>query len=629
MHESTVQQKRLEIDKKLSHVILKDINRKKIPKFIQKLRTVGIRKKKVASFFTSARDLLNSSLTTKSLRNGIINKLLHLIVFTCLILVWIEISEPIPNEPFLFATEYLSLNSESIDIQQFLSKFESDTFCVVKIINYDKVVFQFDGYELTTFKKFLSKNGITELHISFDDLLWSSNFFHLLITLYVTAIFIVTFINLDSIFKRNIFDKIENLIILVNSISLDPTNINTIHSLQKRRPNKVMDAIQTIINKEEINSATEGKKNTIDWISTKVLKLSSLLAIGLGLAGSKIVKNSLESQGSVALIKEGHRTLRICVFIEVSNFSDWSKKLSEKSIELINLISEIIHSEIYMFNGYCIKNLGESFFCVWHVSHFDDEEQPFNDCMLAIISCLIKIRKRVRQLNLRYLKQLHFASNSIYLRFGAHFGEAIEGPIGSLHKIDPSYLGSCVNIAARMCSASKLYGVEGLITNLIYDRLNQDLKEQMRLVDIICVKGSNVKFKVFALNIDLDKVSDSQKIMIQVPFKEKKEFFMMKKALLNHKVKESYLNVVEYCLSKRSFDNALRISKNNKKYLEAYSEGMQNYIYGNWRIAYKHFKSCLRYRSGDKATLFVVRFINKNKMEAPEGWEGSRNLDMK
>lgn len=42
-----------------------------------------------------------------------------------------------------------------------------------------------------------------------------------------------------------------------------------------------------------------------------------------------------------------------------------------------------------------------------------------------------------------------------------HYGWAVEGAIGSLHKIDASYLSAHVNMAARLEAATKQYGNEG------------------------------------------------------------------------------------------------------------------------------------------------------------------------
>ena len=43
----------------------------------------------------------------------------------------------------------------------------------------------------------------------------------------------------------------------------------------------------------------------------------------------------------------------------------------------------------------------------------------------------------------------------VKMGFGLHFGWAIEGAIGSEHKIDASYLSPNVNIASRLEAATK------------------------------------------------------------------------------------------------------------------------------------------------------------------------------
>lgn len=72
--------------------------------------------------------------------------------------------------------------------------------------------------------------------------------------------------------------------------------------------------------------------------------------------------------------------------------------------------------------------------------------------------------------------------------FGLHVGWAIEGPIGSEFKIDASYLGPHVNMAARLEGATKHYGVPILISGEIHNLVTKKFKENMRQVDRVEVK---------------------------------------------------------------------------------------------------------------------------------------------
>lgn len=53
--------------------------------------------------------------------------------------------------------------------------------------------------------------------------------------------------------------------------------------------------------------------------------------------------------------------------------------------------------------------------------------------------------------------------------FGMHVGWAIEGAVGSLQKVDATYLSPHVNMAARMEAASKQFGVAILMTERFYE----------------------------------------------------------------------------------------------------------------------------------------------------------------
>jgi class 3 adenylate cyclase len=52
--------------------------------------------------------------------------------------------------------------------------------------------------------------------------------------------------------------------------------------------------------------------------------------------------------------------------------------------------------------------------------------------------------------------------------FGLHAGWAIEGAVGSLQKVDATYLSPHVNMAARMEAATRQFGVSILMTRSFF-----------------------------------------------------------------------------------------------------------------------------------------------------------------
>ena len=61
-----------------------------------------------------------------------------------------------------------------------------------------------------------------------------------------------------------------------------------------------------------------------------------------------------------------------------------------------------------------------------------------------------------------------------------------------MYKIDSSYLSPHVNMAARLEAAAKQYNVEILISGFLYTIVSRKMKHNLRHIDTVTVKGSNV-----------------------------------------------------------------------------------------------------------------------------------------
>ncbi len=96
----------------------------------------------------------------------------------------------------------------------------------------------------------------------------------------------------------------------------------------------------------------------------------------------------------------------------------------------------------------------------------------------------------------------------VKMGFGLHQGWAIEGAIGSFHKIDASYLSPNVNIASRLEAATKQYGVNILISGQMHDTLSDEIKKICREIDTVTVKGSTVPLCLFTIDIDIDTLEE-------------------------------------------------------------------------------------------------------------------------
>jgi Adenylate and Guanylate cyclase catalytic domain len=86
---------------------------------------------------------------------------------------------------------------------------------------------------------------------------------------------------------------------------------------------------------------------------------------------------------------------------------------------------------------------------------------------------------------------------SINMIYGMDAGWAVEGAVGSEYKIDATYLSPHVNMASRMTSACKQYGVTIMLSQAVQELMSDVGQSKLRHLDTVTVKGSSVRQKIF------------------------------------------------------------------------------------------------------------------------------------
>ncbi len=93
---------------------------------------------------------------------------------------------------------------------------------------------------------------------------------------------------------------------------------------------------------------------------------------------------------------------------------------------------------------------------------------------LALISVVntiinIKISESMEKYNKSEVLQQHFPGYSVKLGFGIQIGWAIEGTLGSMFKIDTTYLSPNVNITMKLEELTKTYKQDIVFTGEVFD----------------------------------------------------------------------------------------------------------------------------------------------------------------
>lgn len=160
---------------------------------------------------------------------------------------------------------------------------------------------------------------------------------------------------------------------------------------------------------------------------------------------------------------------------------------------------------------------------------------------------------------------------SITLNFGMDAGWAVEGAVGSAYKIDATYLSPHVNMASRMMSATKQYGVYILLSQSVHKLLSENAQDKLRHIDTVTVKGSSVQQKIFTYDA-----------------KPRSDFFLYSKTesqqdLESDRYSPAIWNVDQDLLAMRS-----HISD---EFMELFDRGRDEYLSGNWPLAVQLLKS--------------------------------------
>jgi class 3 adenylate cyclase len=421
--------------------------------------------------------------------------------------------------------------------------------------------------------------------------------------------------------------------------------------------NKVIALLRKNNKEENIKSDENVKQNFIECyksyeikvIMNAIIKISALLAMSIGEAGGEIIHKNLSSSHSLHFHSRGKKKYAIFGFCNIRNFEEINLVLQEKTVPLINQIAEIVHSSVDIFRGNTNKNIGDSFFNVWKFYNNINakknkdktlikdnllEIDPLNpqinitaDCaVLAYLRCILKINKNLNILfynNNPNLNQI-IPNFKISMGFGLHLGYGIEGPIGSVFKMEASYLSPNVNIAARLETATKQFGVSLLISGKLYNLFTEEMKEVCRYVDCVRVKGSSEPIDLYTIDINYNVTHQSrEKIGIVKSLEEKEKYFKEKKLMVEDLIEE-YGSITPIILEKDSYLEL--IEEKSDIFYQAWENAIKSYKEGDWGKAKQYFEECLRDDSDDGPANTLYNYIKSFNFQSPKDWKGEREL---
>ncbi len=541
--------------------------------------------------------------------------------------------------------------SESTLNQTFDSKFPP-----INITYNGSALYQNPKYNTTRFrykevKTVFSANGQVSIVYSILKETKLTGVLNIFQTIFVCIMLSGAAILFENDARNLVLGPLEIMIEIVENVSKDPINAKNVENLQT--------GVKAMLDQNEEQNQNKDKSEEeenyeVSVIKAAIIKISALLAISFGEAGGEIIKKNITSGQDLNPRLKGKKKTAIFGFCDIRQFEEINLALEEKTILLINDIADIVHSSVDRFGGSTNKNIGESFLNVWkfyNETPVRDKEgnvtmqkkdnlleiDPSNPMVaitadqsaLACLRIIMKINKNFNILNYRQNEEIlkRIPDFKLNMGFGLHIGYGIEGAVGSTYKIDASYLSPNVNIAARLETATRQFGLSLLISGPLYNLFSKDMKHICRFIDCVYVKGSEQPLDLYTVDVNLNITPQKNKNIVILSNKDKRKRYADKKDAFQREV-ELMKSAARLVLQKSSYLEMLETGRNEEFY-SIWDEGIAFYKKGDFRNAGNKFKKCLELNKNDGPAKTLLAYFEKCNYKAPDNWIGVRELTSK
>jgi adenylate cyclase len=190
----------------------------------------------------------------------------------------------------------------------------------------------------------------------------------------------------------------------------------------------------------------------------------------------------------------GERRNLSILFCDVRGFTTLSEKLKDEPERLTTLINRLLDplSEAVLAEGGTIdKYIGDCVMAFWNAP------LPSPDHPLKAARAAIRMLEAVKVLNAELQQEQGEDAPRFAIGVGINTGDCVVGNVGSRWRYDYSVLGDTVNLASRLESLSKEYGV----SIVLGPATAKALQEHFVLIELdqIAVKGRSEKSAIFTI----------------------------------------------------------------------------------------------------------------------------------
>ncbi|OQW91743.1 MAG: hypothetical protein BWK79_16225 [Beggiatoa sp. IS2] len=162
-------------------------------------------------------------------------------------------------------------------------------------------------------------------------------------------------------------------------------------------------------------------------------------------------------------------------FSDIRSYTQLSESMSPKeTFHFLNTYFKEVDPVIQKNSGFIDKFIGDAIMAIFPQSPLD------------ALSSVIEIK---HQLDIYNEGRKNAGYSAIQVGFGLHCGEVTLGTVGTLHRMQTTVIGDTVNLASRIESLTKVFKVDIILSDCVYDRLPDNHHFNIREIDTVRVRG--------------------------------------------------------------------------------------------------------------------------------------------
>lgn len=194
-------------------------------------------------------------------------------------------------------------------------------------------------------------------------------------------------------------------------------------------------------------------------------------------------------------IRQGAARCIVVLFSDIRGYTGMSEHLTaQQMVTQLNEYFERMVAVVFERQGAVDKFIGDAMMAVWGRFRDDPREAELADDACHAVDAALAMRTELAKLNIGWREK---NMTEMTIGIGIHQGEAVVGEIGSHERAELTAIGDSVNLGSRLEGATKEYGLDLLISDVVRQRVA--FRFICRSVDLVRVKGKSRPVEVFTV----------------------------------------------------------------------------------------------------------------------------------